>query len=118
MALKFDVSVVKTVVGARREALDLFLGFREAPAGDDEVAGRVGITAGPTVVSGAGEGLNMGRLFGSGLGELAQVEESMKKSESGSNSGRGWRREERELGAAARDEYSSSPPLEELRLPL
>lgn len=31
MALKFVVSVVNTVVGARLDALDLFFGFRTTP---------------------------------------------------------------------------------------
>lgn len=50
-------------------------------------------------MSGTGEKrLNTRGLFGLGLGELGQVEESMKKSESGSNIGGGWRGEEKSWG--------------------
>lgn len=86
MARKFDVSVVKTVVGARREALDLFLGLRT----DADVEGCVAAAVAVPVGSGTGEkGLNMRGLFG--FGELAQGElfGSLKKSERGSKSGGG-----------------------------
>lgn len=114
MARKFEVSVVKTVVGARREALNLFLGFRT----DADVAYCVAAASVVTVGSVTGvKGLTMrGSLFASGLRELGQGElfGSVKKSDSGSNNGGGWgRREERKLGAAGREEYASSPPLKD-----
>lgn len=54
MALKFEVSVVRTVVGARRDALLLFFGFRVE---DDAAAGLL-------CVGGTGELLLLGILGG------------------------------------------------------